>query len=515
MTYELDYRSEALVDGALERSSFQENAPRMDSVLGISSGFAGTLVTSVVEHRSDGSARVLVSLRDLDVTILLSGRAVSLPDSTFASLERGFFVEYGAAGDVRGISVEDEAPPVAARFASQIIAFLQLEAPSGHGASWETDEKDSLGDLHARYSVLEDAPSRVGGQLIQKLTTRSIAPRSSGALGRLLETGGADQSGTLAYEVLPQRGIVVDVAGALTTEQRIGDLRVGSDDSTIQLHLTREDESDVVALRALVDERTRNVGKLRPIDPGELRARERRSDHEALLARIDLVAVVADARAHPPPPQSREAATYARLLSAAVDVSSDARGFLEKTMLDPAIEERAFLPLARAFGEDGSPAAQAALGRVIAGRRSSDPGREVALFSLGRVEAPTDATIALLESISLAKDEPCAFPALLALGRAAGQLEAIDRRRGTPVLERLLARTRAASDDRVRVTMLEAIGNAGSPLTEPELARFSGADVSASVRRAAVSGYRLVPTTTARDALVRFLVQDADPAVRG
>ncbi|MBN9163616.1 MAG: hypothetical protein BGO98_00280 [Myxococcales bacterium 68-20] len=514
LTYDVDYRSEALVDGALERSSASENAPRIDSVLTLSSTFAGTLTMTVVERRTDGSARVLATLIDLEVDVVLSDRNVALPDATFAPLARGFFIEYGPSGEVRGIAVEDDANPVAGRLASQILAFLQLQVPRGHGASWETDEKDGLGDLHARYSLVDDAPSRPGGQLIQKLVTRQRAPRTSGALGRLIATGGTAGSATLAYEVSPALGILVEAAGATTTEQVIGDLRVGSDDSTLLVRLTGDEQSDLAELRARVDARAGAVGKLRPLDPVELRAAERRSENEALLARVDVAAIVADARAHPPPPQSREAATYARILSAAVDASPEARALLEKVMLEPAIGERAFVPISRAFGEDGGPESQAALARVIGGRPRSDPGREVALFSLGRADVPTDATITLLERLSNTKEDPHTYAALLALGRAAGQVAAIDPGRGKPVLDRLVARVEPARDDVARAQLLEALGNAGSPLAEPELARWSHADVAPAVRRAAVSAYRLVPTTTARDALVSALAKDADPSVR-
>jgi hypothetical protein len=508
LTYDVDYRSEALVDGTLDRATSGENTMRGDTALTLSSDIGGTLTTTVVDRREDGSARVFATLSGLQVSVVLSDRPAPLPAATFEPLARGFFVEYGAAGDLRGIALADDTGPVAARLAAQVLAFLQLQAPRGHGTRWETNEKDALGDLHARYSVLDDAPSHPDGQLIQKLVARSTPTRASGALGRLIAAGATTGDVTIAYEVSPARGILVEAAGATTTEQLIGDLRVGSDDSTFVVRLTREEKADVTELRA------RATGTLRPLDPASVRATERRKENEALLARIDVAAIVADARAHPPAPQSREAATYARILSAAVDASGEGRALLEKTMLEPAIGERAFLPLSRAFGEDGSPEAQAVLVRVIAGRAKADPGREVALFSLGRAETPTDATIAFLETHSSAKDDPHAFAALLAFGRAAGQLAAVDPQRGKPAVERLLARTRAALDDATRVQLLEAIANAGSPLAEPELGRWSGADAPPAVRRAAVSAYRLVPTAGARDALVRFLGKDADPAVR-
>ncbi|MBX3211601.1 MAG: HEAT repeat domain-containing protein [Labilithrix sp.] len=514
LTYDVDYRSEALVESTLERPSLGENAPRRDGVLTLSSTFAGTLTTTVLERRPDGSARVLATLRDLEVSVLLADRALPLPDATFAPLARGFFVEYGPAGDVRGLAIEPDAHPIASRLAAQLVTFLQLEAAPGHGATWETDETDPLGGLHARYSLVDDPPSRDGGQLIQKIVARRIAPRTTGALGRLIAAGGTTGAATLAYEVLPAEGILVEAAGALTTEQIIGDLRVGSDDSTLVVRLTADERVAAPLLREEAEERAAALGDLRPLDPTELRAIERRRENEALLARVDLTAVVADARAHPPPPQSRDAATYARILSAAVEASPEGRAHLEKAMLEPAIDERAFVPLARAFGEDGSAGAQAALARVVNGRPKADPGREVALFALGRADAPTGATVALLETLSGAADDPHAFAALLALGRAAGQLAATEPAQGTPVLDRLLARAANAPDDATRARVLEAVGNAGSPRVEPDLARWSAPGAAPPVRRAAIGAYRLIPTATARAALLAALGGDADPSVR-
>jgi hypothetical protein len=514
LTYAVDYRSEALVDGALEHVPLGENAPRADSVLTLSSSFGGTLTLAVVERRPDGSALVLATFRDLAVNVVASSRSITLAEDTFAPLARGFLVEYGPNGDVHGIAVEEGAHPVAIRLASQVVAFLQLEAPRDHGATWETDEKDPLGDLHARYTVLDEAPSRGDGQLIQKAVTRRIGPRATGALGRLIATGGSATTATLAYEVSPEHGILFEAAGELTTEHMLGELRVGTDDSTFVVRLERDEQGLAAEVRAQARARAVALGELRPLDPTQLRAEERRAENEALLSRVDFGAVLADARMHPPPPQSRDAATYARLLSAAVETSDLARALLEKTMLDPAVGERAFVPLARAFGEHDSPESQAVLARVVNGRTKEDPGREVALFSLGRANAPSDATIALLEAVAQAKDDPCAYAALLALGRAAGQLAAIEPRRGRPVFERLLARVSAAPDDGTRAKALEAIGNAGSPLAEPELARWRASTVPASVRGAAVSAHRLIPTTSARDALIDALGKDSDAAVR-
>lgn len=513
LTYDVDYRSEALVDSTLQRSPRGESERRADGVLSLSSTIGGTLTMTVAARRDDGSARVLATLSDLEVSIVLGDRVTPLPDETFLPLARGFFVDYGADGSVPGIAVEDGTHPVAARLASQIVAFLQLEAPPGHGEHWQTDEKDPLGDLHARYTLLDDPPSQDGGQLIQKVASRQIAARSSGALSRLIAAGNTSGTSTLAYEVLPREGILYEAAGALTTEQMIGDLQVGSDDTTIVVRLTGDERSDLARLRASVDERASVLGELRPLDPSDLRALERHRENEALVARIDLAAVVTDARAHPPPPQSRDAASYARILSAAIDVSPEGRALLERAMLDPVIGEDAFAPLARAFGEDGSPASQAALVRVVDGRPKKDPGREVALFALGRADAPTDRTVSFLEALSKSDDHE-AYAALLAFGRVAGQLAATDASRGSPVLARLLARVDAAADDDKRAQALEALGNAATPSAEPTLARWSEPAVPTSVRRSAISAYRLVPSKSARDALVRALGTDPAAAVR-
>lgn len=522
LTYAIEYRSEGLLDATLaqtaERASLAEQTTKNASVVSLSSEFVGALTLTVVERHDDGSARVLATLTDLEASIVLSDRVVPLDPATFDALGRGFFVDQDAAGDVRGIAVEADTPSVAQRLAAQIVAFLQLKAPAGHGARWETDEKDPLGDLHARYAVVTDAPNRDASPpehaLVEKSFTRRIAPRTSGALGRLIAAGGTAGNATLAYEVSPARGLIVEAAGALTTEQLIGDLQVGSDDSTIVIRLEHEESVDRATIAREADARTKAVAATQPLDPAALRVDDRRRENEALLARLDLPAVVADARAHPPPPQSRDAATYARILAAAVDVSAEGRAHLEGIMREPGVTERTFAPLARAFGENGSPEAQAALVRIIGARPKADPGREVALFSLGRADAPTDATMTFLETLGKS-DDPHAFAALLALGRATGQLTATAPERGKPVLDRLLARVDAAPDDGSRVQALEAIANAGSPLTEIALARWANMSSPPNVRRAAISAHRLIPTTSARDVLVKAMRDDADASVRG
>lgn len=513
-TYSVVYRTEALIDGRMERRPRAEGAPKEDSVLALSSVFEGNLTTTVLERRLDGSARVLASLTDLRAELQLNGRPADAPSEAFDALARGFFVDYAPNGAVLGLSVAEDAPAVAARLAAQLVGFLQLVTPKAPSRTWETDESDAAGALHARYEWVDDPPSREGDRVLRKTVTRRSTHRGSGALGRLLESGGSAEASTLAYEVSPARGMLVEAAGALSTAHALGDLRVGGEDSTLLVLLVNEETLAPPALRDLVASiAERSDTTARPLDPAKLRDDERRRDHEALLGRVDLPAVLADARAHPPPPQSQDAATYARLLIAAIEVSPEGRARLERALLDTTLHEDAFLPIARAFGDVGSVEAQAILARAIAGRPPRDPGREIAIHSLSRVEAPTDATLALFESLASDARDPHVDTALFGLGRLVGQLAAIAPARGTPALDRLLARLRDAPDDAERARMLEALGNAGSPHVEPELARLRRSE-SRDVREAAVRAHRLVPTNTARATLLDAMVHDPEASVR-
>ncbi len=513
LTYSLELRSEALLDGQLDHAETGEVPLHARRQLGVSSVFTGALMLLPVLRRPDGSARVLASLSLDDIQVSLSGRAAGVPRATFDPLARGFLVDYSASGAVLGIALEEATHPIAARLASQIIGFLQLVAPPDHAIAWEGDERDSLGEVHARYSVLSDPPSRPGDTLIQKLVQRTSAPEAGGAFGRLIATGRGSAAGNLAYEVDVAQGLLVEAAGALTTEQLLGDLRVGASDSTLLVRLTGKTEGSAEAAGARLAERLPHLGPPRALDPAALRAAEQRRLHEALLASIDLPAIVTDARAHPPPPASQEAATYDQILVAAVEASPESRLYLEKVLLDAKTGEDAFLPIARAFGEVGSPEAQQSLGRVVASRPPRDPAREAAMFSLSRVDAPTDATIALLEASANAAAEPWSHASLLYLGRAAGQLDATFPARGRPVLQRLVQRVHNAPDDVARTRALEALGNAGSPWLTDELAFWRRAEAP-GVRRAAVSAYRFIPTAAARDVMLEAIQHDADASVR-
>ncbi len=514
-SYSIDYRSEGTLDGRLETAPVGESTPQRGGVLEVSSTFLGTLVLAVAESHTDGSAKVLGTLALDEARLTVSGRPAPTPVAAFASLARGFVVEYGPDGAIRGLAMETGTHPVAERLASQVLSFMQLvtatERPSAQ--SWEHDERDATGPTHARYAVLADPPSHEGNRLIEKVVTRTARPRSNGALGRLLEVGRSGSEATLAFEVSPARGIVVEAAGALATEQILGTRRVGADDSTVLVLLRGDVQEDPATIARRVAERMPVLAPARPLDPEPLRAAERRKRNEDLLATLDVPAIVADAIAHPPAAHSRDAATYADILAAIVDASPDGRAHLEKLLTDPRTGESGFLPIARAFGEDGSPEAQAVLARVVAARPSRDPAREAAMFSLSHAEHPTDGTVSLLEGIARKAEDPWAYAAWLCLGRVAGQLAAVDPARGGPLVHRLVVRAREATGDGERRRAIEALGNAGLPLLEAELDTYRRAS-AVEVRRAAVGAYRLVPTTSARDAMLAALATDPDVTVR-
>jgi HEAT repeat protein len=150
---------------------------------------------------------------------------------------------------------------------------------------------------------------------------------------------------------------------------------------------------------------------------------------------------------------------------------------------------------------------------VIGARPKSDPARSAALFSLSRVEKPTQATLAWFEALVDAPGEPRSQAALLGLGRLAGQVAANEPERGREVLLRLLQRVQQSVDENARAFSLLAVGNAGAPELEHELAPWT-ASTSVMVRRAAISAYRLIPTVSARDVMLQALANDQDPSVR-
>jgi hypothetical protein len=514
LSYRFDYRSTALLDGNLEHRPITEGSLEgTTATLTLSSDFSGTLESAVAERGADGSCRVLANLRLSVAQVELSNRVIPIPAETFATLARGFLVDYGPNGEARGVSLEEGTPAMAARLANQLVAFLQVVAKPAHRETWEAEEMDTLGEVHAHYEVLSDAPSRPDDQMLRKRTLRAAAPQAGGALGRLLHNGRSSSEAVLAYEVSVSRGILVEAAGAMVSEQLLGDLRVGLSDNRLQVLLAEEEQVDSVQLARIAQERAVALAPMLPMDPVRLRAVERRRQQEALLASVDLPAILADARTNPPPPQSQDAATYTSVLVAAVAASLEGRALLERTLADVRTGERAFLPIAYAFGEEGSPEAQAALIRVISQRPKRDPARSSAMFSLSRVEAPTAATLAWFEAVVDAPDEPWSQAALLCLGRIAGQLVASEPQLGRPALRRILARATGAANEDARALALLALGNAGAADMERDLTQWTTSE-SVPVRRAAISAFRLIPTVSARDVMLHALASDGDASVR-
>lgn len=509
LTYGIDHVSEGLIDGAMEARPVGEGTS--PTAFGVASSVEGVLDTLVLERRPDGTASVLCTLRDLEIHLVVREK-LPVPSATLAPLARGFVVEFLPDGRVVGLRMPEGASTVASRIAAQMVSFLQLVTEPGAAAqSWTTTERDVLGPLEATYRWESDAPTVPGGRIVSKTITRRAPAPTGGALGRLLSAGRTDGRADLAFEISPSRGEITYVAGALATEHVLGDLRVGSEDSTVVLELRAEETLSADDLAARV--RAIAVGPARPIDPITQAEGDRRVEDERLLSQIDLPSVVADARAHPPAVQSAEAFTYSRILRAAIARGAEHRLRLEAILCEAGAPEHVLSPIVRAFADVGSPEAQASLRTVISRRKKDDPARELALFSLARVDAPTVESLRLLESVATDPADPWRDAALLGLGRAAGQCAAAGDAAGDAILGRLRARAASATDVEARVLALDALGNAAAASSAPVLEEALHAP-QPSVRAAAARAFRLDPSPAARAILLGAMATDGDGAVR-
>jgi len=164
-----------------------------------------------------------------------------------------------------------------------------------------------------------------------------------------------------------------------------------------------------------------------------------------------------------------------------------------------------------AMGEAGTPAAQHALGELLATPTLGEEPRTHVAVALGLTAAPTRDTLRALDDAASGTGD-LASTATLAQGNASLRMHDDDPQAAAAQVDALLARLARASDDEERALVLRALGNTGDPRILDALTQAL-ATGSITVRIAATEALRLVPGSAA-DQLLLARCADASGLVR-
>lgn len=468
------------------------------AAVGLLLGFSGSLVITPVDAEGSWSHLRLsevTPLVDSDERNWLSEREERYWHEAFG---QPFYVSYAADGRLSALKLRPGLDPLTEGIFRVIAAATQFAPLEASEPTWRVTERDSVGEAVVEYRRL--APERYEKR---KLTYSKL----------LTETGLAAPAAA---------GISVEVRGLTTLEHEEGGASLTSlllrEDSTTQLGDTQLNNHLELGLRFLgtstdaqaLAEWKRDVSlpsialdrlpALPPVDR-EAQLRER-------LGEKTLPELLADVR-RLRPDDARARSQVLEQLEALLQLQPGAAGELNRVVRDGRDEDASLF--ISALGNAGTEQAERAL-REVADDPSLEPRRrEAAVALLGMDESPSADTLDYLRDVSADPRKPHRRTATLAYGNLAVSAGGANAQ---GIVETLLARLRAATNEAEQVLCLSALGNTGDRQL-PELLEPWLGGAATAVRAEAGWALRLVGTPEALTRLTRLATSDAEASVRG
>ncbi|GEM_PF-5540722 len=442
----------------------------------------GTLAITVLSREGD-VALLSTQLTDVSFRGATDGR--DLPAVDASDLEDALATEtlarVASDGEVLEVGFGASMPGKARDIVKGLLLALHLRMPREARAEWTADEVDLTGAACATYSV-EPGGVVVSGREARRIT-RHRGPYTN--LERAKDSGSA----TTVAAFAPREGVVVALEGEeifACADDRSG-YAVRATGST-RFQLARLDHVGVAASSQ------REVEWRSASEPEGTASRGRkpvRATSVTALA-LDLERLFL--------PEERDTSALCQAVRDIVDLLKDSDAAVREAQNlagRDLTSERVRSQLLCCLGMAGTPAAQSVLVEAIEDGRMTDALRRSTLTAMTQVQAPSVELEAAARRVAEASgDVDRSRQALLVLGQMQNRLLAGEPERAGGIREYLEGRYAQGATVEDRVAVIEALGNAGDPATEP-LLTGAAQDPSARVRAAAMVGLRRVGTETA------------------
>jgi HEAT repeat protein len=404
-------------------------------------------------------------------------------------LARRFWITYRSDGAALTYHFPSDVEPGDRNLLLTLVTGTQLVRPAGSGAGWTALERDGVGTYLAAYQrpetdvVLKEKVKYLdgrGGSGPVELPVQVTASRQRFSLDATGEVSALDGEEHLRVGLGKAGGIAVR--------------------TSLRLTQGRSAEAPDVAGSLGHAGAALEHGPIRTfdLDPAQVRAQSDRR----LLAGITSEELLAGAARGVDPATSRRLEALLRQRPEVIPrVEAAAR------------RDRAAAMLLPALAAAGTPAAVAALGRLLGEATIAPAIRVQALTALTRSVQPTIEAMSL--PLRLLDDRDAAVRGAAQLvGGAMAQAGRAQHPEAAEMFDRALAARLAQATDPVeRVALLSAAGNSGGRLLAPIVAKELR-DSSAEVRAAAARALRLLPLASAEDLLVEAMANDQDLRVR-
>ncbi len=433
------------------------------------------------------------------VRLIFSGTVSGIPAGMDATLVNAAFhtpitFELGALGQPVGLRGAKETRGHAAQvWTSLLWAMQHSQSPDAH-VQWTAQESDGLGTFDALYR-------RKNASVVEKRRVRYTGSHLKGVQFSIDESAiesVTDKTGNLTRFSLREQvrslksGPLPGFAGRYTYLLN----EAGESDASGW----RDAQLSAFAGPTLPPPRADRADEPESMDDARIAGR-RMPD---VMARL----IAAEAQAGAGTRSNdiatgREYVALAALLRREAEAIAMAREHIEKG--GPLA-----MTLIEALRDAGTPAAQSLLVELLANAKITPQQRLEIARSLGRVERPTEESIAALKGM---RSEPgFGQQARYGMGSAVFRLKEVDPQLALTTLQDLVSELQQTRDDGTRVMALVALGNAGHPGSVAAIAPFFTGN-SEPVRAAAAQALRRVVGPEA-DALLVSAAKDPSITVR-
>lgn len=531
IVYQIKYSNASFSDfsALFKNGSPTENAPSSALTYTVESSVEGKLEISVLKKNSGGTI-VAYSLPDARVRLRVNNQDVADHAETIqASLSRYVFAEVSPEGKITSVQFDSASNNLSQSFARTLLALTQFVVPrvlsprAQMPNEWETQEDDPAGIFIARYQVVPDSSDASTGnsqtalKTYRKTKMRYLPPDSKKKPGELQVSQTIKPQGSLMARFDVRRGQLISLGGSESQSVIIAGRTIAQNGTSVRIDYLNKvviGLGELTALRGSSAAREK-IAIAVPLSAAESEEAGETSIHRAELGGATAESLLADLAQIEASAEERKDKTALYLkFKALVYLRPESCTRIGEILAAAEADSATLLTLSGALSAVGHTQAQQALVAVIRARPTDWRILSTLIPALGSVGAPTKESEAVLRGLAFnSANTDIASTARLALGVMARKLADRSPDRAAKIVSRIIKNFEGASAEKTAREMLLVLGNTGSTLALPTVARFV-AHRDSSLRAAAVSALRWIDASRADALLIKALSSDSDAAVR-
>jgi hypothetical protein len=477
----------------------------------IDSEVTGELDATFVQQQGESSL-VAFTFRNPVVHVRVNG--TDAPESAAivsAGLTHSILASVTSRGRIERVVFDSTVDETSRSFGRTLLSLIQFVRPaSASETNWDATENSQAGAYIARYVV---AAGSGNNRTYTKTKLRYLSENQVARKGNVAVTQVITPKGSLSIQATRDNLISLDGTEGQTVT--VAGKRIA--DGTTSVHLQRRNvrrlpASAVNALTAAF--RRSGFAPAETLAGNETKERINETISRTELGDRTLESLLAELDAKVKSDDSTNLTALYLKFKALVQLHPEASTTLGKRLITAPANGREMFIIAGALAAVGNEQAQNALGTAIKARRDDWHAMATLVPGLGGVEDPTPSSVDLIMDLAFGSySHDIASTAQLAAGVMSRSLAVSHPARASAIARRLIAALNAARSTSEKRQFLLVVGNTGSSLALPDVARFAS-DADASVRATAMSALRWISDANAETILLKGLRSDTDPSVR-